>query len=837
MSPNAPRVLAVRALHLVVLWAFAVAQPLFDLLGDTPEFFVVRGSTTVDIVAFGLALVLVPPLLLLALEAASGLAHPRAPEGLHLLFVALLAALIAMQALKRIDGAGSVAVFAGAAVVGAAIALLYHRRGAVRSFLSVLVPAPAIFLALFLLNSPLEKLSLESEALATSGPPVQSSTPVVLVVFDELPVTSLMDERGRVDRGRYPSFASLAADATWFRNATTVHEHTTEAVPAILTGNDPEPEALPLLRDHPHNLFTFLGESHAMHAFEPVTQLCPIDLCPRAHPSFPGRMASLTEDVSLVYLHILLPEAAAADLPSVTDTWQNFGREHADEQLGAKPLAVRNAEDIDRAVGRELWGDVPYQAEHYALSVDAGEQPTLYFLHAMLPHSPWRFLPSGRQYAESLGIEGLANDRWGEDEWLVTQGWQRHLLQVGFTDRLLGLLLDRLREEDVYDDALIVVTADHGVSFTPGDRRRGVTPSNVHDIASVPLFVKRPAQQAPRIVDRPVRSTDIVPTIADVLGAALPWEPEGVSVFESDRAPEPVSVEQRVGHTVVADPEDVARRKDETVARMTSLFGSGSWDGVYGIGPNARLVGRAVESLGIAARGAMTASLATETLFRSVDLDSSLSPSHVHGRLEGEGADAGVELAVAVHGRIAAVTRSYAVGDDVRFDAWVPDSIFREGENDVAVYAVVPETGARALARLGGTGDGAGYELADSGTAITTAEGSEIVVRRGAVDGEVEDWFFEQDTVRIGGWAGVIEERVPADVVLVFADGELAYSGSPSVGRADLAGRYPGLGRSGFVAQLPRDVVDEEDAELRFFAIENGVASELAYDPSFPWKP
>ena len=248
------------------------------------------------------------------------------------------------------------------------------------------------------------------------------------------------------------------------------------------------------------------------------------------------------------------------------------------------------------------------------------------------------------------------------------------------------------------------------------------------------------------------------------------------------------------------------------------------------------LVGRDVTTLAIAARGAVTASLATETLFRSVDLESSLSPSHVHGRLEGEGATGGLELGVAVNGRIAGVTRSYVVGDDVRFDAWVPESIFREGENDVAVYLVEPRTDPRALARLGGTGDGASYELAPSGELVATAEGSEIPVRAGAIDGEVEDWFFEQDTVRIGGWAGVVRERVAADVVLVFSDGELVYSGSPSVGRADLGARYPGLGRSGFVAQLPRHVVDE-DAELRFFALEGGVASELSYDPDFPWKP
>ena len=54
--------------HLAVLSAFALAQPLFDLLKDNPEFFAARGSTGFDIISFSLLLVLVPPALLLAVE-------------------------------------------------------------------------------------------------------------------------------------------------------------------------------------------------------------------------------------------------------------------------------------------------------------------------------------------------------------------------------------------------------------------------------------------------------------------------------------------------------------------------------------------------------------------------------------------------------------------------------------------------------------------------------------------------------------------------------------------------------------------------------------------------
>ena len=48
------------ALHLSVLSAFAFAEPLFDLLGKTPEFFVVRGSTAGDVVFFALVVGVLP---------------------------------------------------------------------------------------------------------------------------------------------------------------------------------------------------------------------------------------------------------------------------------------------------------------------------------------------------------------------------------------------------------------------------------------------------------------------------------------------------------------------------------------------------------------------------------------------------------------------------------------------------------------------------------------------------------------------------------------------------------------------------------------------------------
>src|ERR1700722_4759840 len=88
--PAMKRELGRNALHLGVLSSFAIAEPLLDLLGRTPEFFVVRGSTAGDVIFFALVLTFAPPLALLLVEAVVGRFSVVAMRWLHHLFVAAL---------------------------------------------------------------------------------------------------------------------------------------------------------------------------------------------------------------------------------------------------------------------------------------------------------------------------------------------------------------------------------------------------------------------------------------------------------------------------------------------------------------------------------------------------------------------------------------------------------------------------------------------------------------------------------------------------------------------------------------------------------------------------
>jgi sulfatase-like protein len=684
------RELGFAGLHLLVLSSFALAQPLFSLLSENVVFFAARGSSRWEIVVFALGVVLVPPLLFLAVEALVGLVDTRAARALHLVFVGLLSGLVAMQVVNRI-GDPPQALFV-ALVVGIAVgaAFAYVRLRAIRSVLTVLGPAPLLFLGLFLFGSPVAKLTLAQDAQARPAD-IEGRAPVVMVVFDEFPSLSLLDRSGRIDPVRYPNFAALAGDATWFRNATTVQGNTSLAVPAILTGLYPrDASKIPIASDYPRNLFTFLGGGYRMNVTEAVTRLCPRNLCPQSSgEGFPARLESLASDLSVVYLHMVLPSELRDRLPSVTATWGDFrgggGRTRREEDIrhGLERGFLQKRLFPGSVQDRDLRFRV------FADSIRPSERPELSFLHVLLPHYGWVYLPSGKRYANAATMAGLTDDSWIDDEVFADQGWQRHLLQVGFVDRLLGELVRSLRRRGLYDRSLIVLTADHGVSFRPGGPRRVTTAENLPDLAFVPLLVKAPGQTSGRIVDEHVQTVDILPTLADALGLSLPWRVDGHSALGRSFRPAPlVRIYKTSGGSLADRVSSLERRRDELLAQKIRLFGDRDrGEGLYRFGPHRELVGKRVVPLGPGAADGLVVDLDLGDRMR-VDPETGTVPARITGRLSGEAAAPGLDLAVAVDGRVEAVTRSYVFQGDTALSALVPEASLTAGVHEVEVFQV-----------------------------------------------------------------------------------------------------------------------------------------------------
>ena len=385
------RELATAWLHLAVLWAFAFAQPLFDVLADSPEFYVARRNTAGDIVVFACALILIPPSVLTALEALF-LRIPSARRLLHCAFVSILAAAFALQVLTDLLGAAAGILVAMAVVIGAAAGLAYARVAAVPTVLTMLSPAPLLFLGYFLLFSPVSDLVLAQTEDTGAAGRGGNGAPVVMVVFDEFSGASLLDGRRRIDGTRFPNLARLAQDATWYRNATTVADRTDRAVPALLTGRL-DVDALPIASAQPNSLFTLLGQRYEFHVIEPATDLCPKRLCGQeARPSTGSRLRSLVDDMSVVSLHLLLPKGLAEGLPPIDRTFGDFGGQGRDRSVRAPQSSARDF-PAEALLSRTRSFDA------FLRGLGHG-RPTrsLHFIHVALPHRPWQYLPDGREY-------------------------------------------------------------------------------------------------------------------------------------------------------------------------------------------------------------------------------------------------------------------------------------------------------------------------------------------------------------------------------------------------------------------------------------------------------
>jgi hypothetical protein len=222
--------------------------------------------------------------------------------------------------------------------------------------------------------------------------------------------------------------------------------------------------------------------------------------------------------------------------------------------------------------------------------------PSLWYVHFMLPHSPWQYLPSGERYSVRPAPGWGADEVWNPNQTAVDQDWQRHLFQLGYADTVLGRLVARLRATGLYDRALVVVTADHGISFRAGQKRRPLSPANLQDIAYVPLFVKAPGQQQGQVVTGLARTIDIVPTIAREVRVPIPWQVDGHSLLGPRPVERNVVLIKDGGRRFVVPAPALQRLHEQALRREVALFGSGQpLSMVFAVGPDRKLLGHSFE--------------------------------------------------------------------------------------------------------------------------------------------------------------------------------------------------------------------------------------------------
>jgi hypothetical protein len=673
-----------RLAELLALTGFAVAQPVFDVTGRSPDFFLFRRPSTTALWLLLLVVALVPPLLLWVSEVLVGLVSKTAERVLHLVYAAGLLTTIAVQVGKHSGHYGR-KMAAVALLAGIAFTVLLARSPRVRQAVVYASPAPFVFLLAFAMTAPAGALlrpAKASAAAATGG----ERPPIVMIAFDEFPVRSLLDEKGAIDKRLFPHFAELAAAANWYPNATGLSGWTPYAIPAMLSGRYPFATVAPSYVEYPDNVFTVAGDGYQINAFESISQLCPPQLCSGVPAGRATGFTPLLKDTVEIAKEIVSPRHPKA----------REGEDFAEQPADVNPAPTKG----ELKPGFRLSEGKKNQPDRFTSFLGAvgrqADKPTFDFLHILLPHIPWRYLPDGQTYGEHGPNFPLARAKEGDkfrrnlEPAAMTVTKQRMLVQLTYVDGLVGDLVAKMKKSGIWDDALLIMSADHGEGFTPGQKSRLLDNDNAGDLAYVPMFVKTPHQKAGKVDLRNAMNVDLLPTLADVLGVKLSFKVDGVSLLGPPRT----SPDKR-WYDVPGKPQPVDQAKWATYVRSGIAADIArpelGPDGLFAVGPLKGLYGTKLASLMVAGRAAPRAKAGVT--FDKVSLASGKVPALLWGDLD-KGFGQTTWLAVSVNGTIAGSVAAAASRADGswHFVGLVNDTYFVDGRNDVRLYTVEGQT-------------------------------------------------------------------------------------------------------------------------------------------------
>jgi arylsulfatase A-like enzyme len=165
------------------------------------------------------------------------------------------------------------------------------------------------------------------------------------------------------------------------------------------------------------------------------------------------------------------------------------------------------------------------------------------WVHVGAPHSPYYDVPPS-----DLGGE-LHPERYTavtDTEVLTADGptlarYERvYESYARFADAEFARFVAGMKAAGIWDDSLVVVTADHGEGFSATSRQHG-NELLVEDVTHVPLVIRVPGQRGDQRDDRQAAHVDIVPTVLAKVYGRSPAGLTGSDLFGANAAAERVT--------------------------------------------------------------------------------------------------------------------------------------------------------------------------------------------------------------------------------------------------------------------------------------------------------
>ena len=787
------------------LWTLAVPKPLLDVLEAAPAYWTANNVDSVTICVAILILVFPSPIFLwcayLVLKGRQGISTVG-----RIYFSVLFVVLLSLSLYHDLSVyLGKPLYIIPTSVLGSlGVLVLYWRRAALRKAVCVLGGAVTLLTPIFFLSTAPTRSLLDFSGTNAGWPETRvtiQNTPVVVIVFDELSLSTLVDESGNIHDMLFPNFHRLAQISNWFQNATTNYGTTDQALPSLLTGRLlTEGRAETSYEQFPRNLFTLVSAPDGVLGVEPVTGMCPPKICRGMSKSIEEALRLMRSDFWLIYQNIFVPDRYTPSVQPIPSRFNELSAADSD------PRMDEDAADPIQTVSDWL---------------RSGREESLTFVHVHLPHAPYLVNPDGTAYSRMAGPAttmlgwNRIHHRWDlRAGFQVVQAFQRYVLQAMYSDRILGRILNDLETTGLLESTTLIVTADHGVCFTPGEAQRTMEFKEVlvGENNAVPLFWKSSEQTEGRRIMKNAELIDVLPTLLENLGAdPRPGEMDGQSLWASSERKEKIFGGKTYGGNVWPQVLEASRTRYNDIDVVQHASGS-----VF-VRPAryAYLIGEPIDGAKVTQYEAY---LDNPSIFRdlaSYGKASTFSPNFVTGWLD---ADSPFDtVGIVINGVIADVVDVFADEFGKRRFASVFDrSVLASGGNDLRLVGLeFPQAGSTVVSLLKGTTGG--FEL-DNGV---------LVNRHGErLQSDADRLVAAFDTLscstseilHVKGWLGDRTTWTPPLAYLVVYHDEQQIA-RPSGFRPGFVGKIDGLARSGFDIYLRMRGRSCDPEEFRMFAI------------------
>jgi arylsulfatase A-like enzyme len=206
--------------------------------------------------------------------------------------------------------------------------------------------------------------------------------------------------------------------------------------------------------------------------------------------------------------------------------------------------------------------DINERALAMSSSAVADHRPFFLFINYMDAHSPYipeapfnsRF-PGGDPHFDAQKREKLFRSVNDTSKPLSASEYAQLVSQydggIAEEDASMGTLFNRLRKLSLFDNTLILVTADHGELFGEHGLLEHALGFTYDGLVHTPLIIKYPGQHSGSRDDELVSQADLMPTILEAVGATEPAGLQGRSLLRPHDGPREVYVEATSGGGLV----------------------------------------------------------------------------------------------------------------------------------------------------------------------------------------------------------------------------------------------------------------------------------------------